>query len=75
MDFYPLDDGASQKTLEQGNNRGRFKGWKCSPLLGEESKMETGRLLQWSKWQDDGRATGDREEGRNMKEHRGTGDI
>lgn len=36
----------------------------------EESKMETGRLLQWSRWQDDGSATGNWEVGRNVKERR-----
>lgn len=46
MDFYPLEDGDSQKTLEQGNNRRRFKGWKCSPLREAEEDVHR-RKAKW----------------------------
>ena len=37
--------------------------------------MEAGRLMQWSRWKDASSATGDGEEGRNMKKYRNTGNI
>lgn len=37
--------------------------------------MEAGRLLQWSRWEDDSSDIGDGEEGRNMKECKNTGNI
>lgn len=37
--------------------------------------MEAGRLLQWSRWEDAGSATGDGEEGRNTKGCRNIGNI
>lgn len=38
LDFYPLDDGDSQKTLEQGNNRSSFKAGK-DHLCWKQRKM------------------------------------